>query len=153
MKDSMNLSQEDHDTLSTRQERRLTVCCCAHSCRLRASCLFMSSSLMVYLVSLLMSSLVMIKFLLFYVAIFVVIFCIWRCTLYTECTYDRAVQHSRGATRTRPGGALPGGVTRVSHGGATRTRHPSSGSGSARRAPTLVIVGQTSARFTSPSPP
>ena len=47
---------------------------------------------------------------------------------------------SRGVTRTRPGGAA-------------RTRHPSSSSGSARRAPTLVIVGQTSARFTSPSPP
>ena len=72
----------------------------------------------------------------------------------SEYTYDRAVQHSRGATRTRPGGAarIPGGATRVSLGGATRTRHPSSGSGSARRAPTLVIVGQTSARFTSPSP-
>ena len=74
-------------------------------------------------------------------------------------TYDRAVQVHRGATRTRPGGAartLPGGATRtrsdadscvlpsaatrVFLGGASRTRHPSSSSGSARRAPTLVIV-------------
>ena len=37
----------------------------------------------------------------------------------------------------------------MSLGGATRTRHPSSCSGSARRAPTLLIVGQTSARFVS----
>ena len=31
-----DLSQEDHGT-SSRQERRLTACCCAHSCRSRAS--------------------------------------------------------------------------------------------------------------------
>ena len=32
-----DLSEEDHDTSSTRQERRLTACCWAHSCRSRAS--------------------------------------------------------------------------------------------------------------------
>ena len=31
-----DLSQEDHDSTS-RQERRLTACCCAHLCRSRAS--------------------------------------------------------------------------------------------------------------------
>ena len=35
MTDSMNLSQEDHDTSSERQEGRLTACCCAHLCSLR----------------------------------------------------------------------------------------------------------------------
>ena len=46
-----DLSQEDHDSTS-RQERRLTACCCAHLCRSRACRDCSCHSLLVCLVSL-----------------------------------------------------------------------------------------------------
>ena len=56
-----DLSQDDHDSTS-RKETQLPVRCRAHSCSSRALWLFVSL-LMVYLVSRLLSSLVMMKFL------------------------------------------------------------------------------------------
>ena len=70
------------DTTSVRHETQLTARCCAHSCRLCALWLFrviVDGVLGVTIVVLIGLDEVRVV----YVAIFVVIFCNWRCTLYT----------------------------------------------------------------------
>ena len=91
MTDSMNLSQEDHDSTS-RQETRLNS---ALLCSLvQVACVVI---VRVILVGVLGVTVVLIRHdevLVIYVAIFVVIFCIWRCTLYSSDTRARQ-GHSR----------------------------------------------------------
>ena len=65
------------------EERRLTVRCSAHLCRSRASCLLMSFVLVYFCVTVVIH-IGHEEVLVIYVAIFVVIFCNWRCTLYTS---------------------------------------------------------------------
>ena len=74
-----DLSQEDHET-STGQETQLTARCCAHSCRPRVVIVrvIVDGVLGVMIVVLIGHD----EVLVIYVAIFVVIFCNWRCTLY-----------------------------------------------------------------------
>ena len=86
------------DTLSSRQERRLTARCCAHLCRLRAS-----------IVRVIVDGVLGVtvdvhighdEVLVIYVAIFVVIFCNWRCTLYNLEIPSLSVQPKRSTLRT-----------------------------------------------------
>ena len=69
------------DTSSSRQETRLTARCCAHLCRSRVVIVrvIVDGVLGVMIVVLIGHD----EVLVIYVAIFVVIFCNWRCTLYT----------------------------------------------------------------------
>ena len=79
-----DLSQEDHDTSSERQEGRLTACYCAHLCSSRIVIVrvIVVGVLGVMIVVLIGLDEVLV-IVVIYVTIFVVIFCNWRCTLYT----------------------------------------------------------------------
>ena len=84
MKDSMNLSQEDHDSTS-RQETQLNS---ALLCSLvQFACVVVVRVILVGVLGVMIVVLIghdkVLVIVVIYVAIFVVIFCNWRCTLYT----------------------------------------------------------------------
>ena len=76
-----DLSQKDHDTLSERQERRLNsalLCSLVQIARVVIVRVIVDGVLGVIVVLIGHDEVLVI-----YVAIFIVIFCNWRCTLYT----------------------------------------------------------------------
>ena len=85
MTDSMNLSQEDHDSTS-RQETRLNsalLCSLVQIARVVIVRVILVGVLGVMIVVLIGHDEVLVNVVI-YVAIFVVIFCHWRCTLYIK---------------------------------------------------------------------
>ena len=69
---------------SVRHETQVTARCCAHSCRSRASCfVLVLVGVLCVTVDVLIGHDEVPVIVVIYVAIFVVIFCNWRCTLYT----------------------------------------------------------------------
>ena len=96
MKDSMNLSQENHDSTS-RQETQLNS---ALLCSLvQFVCVVVVRVILVGVLGVMIVVLIghdkVLVIVVIYVAIFVVIFCNWRCTLYISCLH--ASVRGRGA--------------------------------------------------------
>ena len=84
MKDSKNLSQEDHDTLSTRRTTTngVLLCSLVQFARIVLVHVILIDDVLGVIVDVLIGHDIV---LVIDVAIFVVIFCIWRCTLYMFC--------------------------------------------------------------------